>query len=392
MKFSINKVKRKNGYKLVVQALDDTGKKKNLQIFELNQKRQAGSFIEDLKAGDPDMVMPKEVSFELAFKEYKKDILKDKFKVEETRLHICGYLNHHIQPYISKKLLSEYTYHDFKEGYLPQLLASKCTTVKNLPGGSHIIVRTNRTIGKKVVKDTVANFKLFIRYCLGRRWVIDRSILDFKFNKNFFQGENTKKKFMPKYKDIILLVNSEKDLLNRALFHTAAEAGPRLNELLGICYSDVDLKSDPPTLSFNHSTDKWDGFRENFLKTASSKRRVEISKQLAIILGSWMKKQAMPKRSGQYRLVFGTVSKKMAKRRVQKAAQKLGIHWEGGISPFRKFSYSYLKDTKALPKNQLLRRLGWTNSETPDRWYYRDMDHNKTKRTQAINQLLVDNG
>ena len=105
-----------------------------------------------------------------------------------------------------------------------------------------------------------------------------------------------------------------------------------------------------------------------------------------------MKKQAMPKRSGQYRLVFGTVSKKLAKSRVQKAAQKLGIHWEGGISPFRKFSYSYLKDTKALPKNQLLRRLGWTNSETPDRWYYRDMDHNKTKRTQAINQLLVDNG
>ena len=105
-----------------------------------------------------------------------------------------------------------------------------------------------------------------------------------------------------------------------------------------------------------------------------------------------MKEQVLPKRAGQYRLMFGTVSKKMAKRRVQRSAAKLGIHWEGGISPFRKFSYSYLKDTKALPKNQLLRRLGWTNSNTPDRWYYRDLDHNKEKRTKAINQLLVDNG
>ena len=392
MQFKICKVKRKTKSVWVVQAMDDQGKKKNLEIFDLNQKRQANAFVEDLRNKDPDLVMPQEVSFTLAFDEYKKSVLNDKFKVEETKLHICGYINNHIQPYINKNVLSDYTYHDFKEHYLPQLLASKCSTVKNLPGGSSTVVRTNKTIGKKVIKDTVANFKLFVKYCLDRKWIIDEGILNWKFNKNFFQGENTKKKFMPKYKDIILLVNSEKDLLNRALFHTAAEAGPRLNELLGICYSDVDLKSDPPTLSFNHSTDKWDGFRENFLKTASSKRRVEISKQLAIILGSWMKKQAMPKRSGQYRLVFGTVSKKMAKRRVQKAAQKLGIHWEGGISPFRKFSYSYLKDTKALPKNQLLRRLGWTNSETPDRWYYRDMDHNKTKRTQAINQLLVDNG
>ena len=388
MKFKICKVKRKTKSVWVVQAMDDQGKKKNLEIFDLNQKRQANAYVEELRMGDPDLVMPKEVSFDLAFKEYKKSILNDKFKVEETRLHICGYINHHIAPYINKKLLSEYTYHDFKESYLPQLLASKCCIVKNLPGGTTTVVRTNKTIGKKVIKDTVANFKLFIKYCLDRKWVIDRGILEWKFNKNFFQGENTKKKFMPKYKDIVLLVNSEKDILNRALFHTAAETGCRLNELLGICYSDTDLKSDPPTISFNHTTDKWNNFRENFLKTASSKRRVEISNQLSVILKTWMKEQVMPKRSGQYRLMFGTVSKKMAKRRVQKSAAKLGIKWEGGISPFRKFSYSYLKDTKVLPKSQLLKRLGWTNSITPDKWYYRDTDHNKEKRTQAINQLL----
>ncbi len=125
MQFKICKVKRKTKSVWVVQAMDDQGKKKNLEIFDLNQKRQANAYVEELRMGDPDLVMPKEVSFDLAFKEYKKSILNDKFKVEETRLHICGYINHHIAPYISKKLLSEYTYHDFKEGYLPQLLASK---------------------------------------------------------------------------------------------------------------------------------------------------------------------------------------------------------------------------------------------------------------------------
>ena len=392
MKFKICKVKRKHKSVWVVQAMDHEGKKKNLEIFDLNQKRQANAYVEDLKNKDPDLVMPQEVSFDLAFKEYKQSVLKDKFKVEETRLHICGYINNHIAPYINKNVLSDYTYHDFKEHYLPKLIASKCTTVKNLPGGSSTVIRTTKTISKKVVKDAVANFKLFVKYCLDRKWVIERSILDWKFNKNFFQGENTKKKFMPKYKDIVLLVNKEKDLLNRALFHTAAETGCRLNELLGLTYSDTDLKSKPPTINFNHTTDKWNNFRENFLKTASSKRRVEISYQLSVILKTWMKEQVMPKRSGQYRMIFGTVSKKMARRKVHKAADKLGIKWEGGISPFRKFSYSYLKDTKALPKDQLLRRLGWTNSDTPDRWYYRDLDHNKEKRTKAINQLLVDNG
>ncbi len=188
MKFKICKVKRKTKSVWVVQAMDDQGKKKNLEIFELNQKRQANAYVEDLRSKDPNLVMPQEVSFDLAFKEYKHSVLKDKFKVEETKLSICGYINHHIAPYISKKLLSDYTYHDFKEHYLPQLLESKCTRVQNLPGGSSTIVRTNRTVGKKTIKESVATFKLFVKYCLERKWVIDGGILAYKFNKNFFPG------------------------------------------------------------------------------------------------------------------------------------------------------------------------------------------------------------
>ena len=75
MKFKICKVKRKTKSVLVVQAMDEQGKKKNLQIFELNQKRQANAYVEGLKSDDPDMVMPKEVPFKLAFKEYKKEMI-----------------------------------------------------------------------------------------------------------------------------------------------------------------------------------------------------------------------------------------------------------------------------------------------------------------------------
>jgi len=80
MKFKICKVKRKTKSVWVVQAMDDQGKKKNLEIFDLNQKRQANAYVEDLRSKDPDLVMPQEVSFTLAFDEYKKSVLNDKFK------------------------------------------------------------------------------------------------------------------------------------------------------------------------------------------------------------------------------------------------------------------------------------------------------------------------
>ena len=192
---------------------------------------------------------------------------------------------------------------------------------------------------------------------------------------------------MPKYKDVVKLVTQQTDPLNKALFHTAAETGMRLNEILGLTYSDIDLKSKPALIYLNHSTDKWNNFRENFLKTASSKRRVEISKSLALILDGWMKSQT-PKRAGQYRLVFGTVSKKMARRRVMKAADRLGIQWESGLSPFRKFSFSFLKDQQALTDKQIMQRFGWTNMNTPNKWYYRDLDTNKEVRLSAINKML----
>ena len=154
--------------------------------------------------------------------------------------------------------------YDFEKNYIPTLVNSKSMQTKNLPGGKVEVIRSNKKLGKKTIKEAVGNFKLFVRYSLSRKWVIDPTILNFKFNKNFFQDENTKAKWMPKYSDVLAVVNNEKDLFNRTLFHTAAETGVRLNELLGLTYSDIDLKSKPALIYTNHSLDKWNNFRENF--------------------------------------------------------------------------------------------------------------------------------
>jgi len=385
MKVWIETLHRKSGNKLAVKVMIN-GKKKQRALFEKNQKRQAKEYAASLRLKEPHLAMPADITFATAIKEYSKTVLSNELLAHETRLHMVAHLNHHIAPHISKEALTDYTYHDFKTTYIPALINSYGMRVKNAPGGKTTVERTNIKLGKKSIKDAVANFKLFVKYCLERKWVIDSAILEFKFNKNFFQGENTKAKWMPRYQDVIKLVTKQTDPLNKALFHTAAETGMRLNEILGLTYSDIDLKSKPALIYLNHSTDKWNNFRENFLKTSSSKRRLEISNSLALILDSWMKAQT-PKRAGQYRLVFGTVSKKMARRRIMKAADRLGIKWESGLSPLRKFSQSYAMDQKIFTEAQLDGRFG-NSAKVRQKHYYKDFDVNKEERVSAINKML----
>jgi len=382
----VEKKDRAGGKKWIVFVKDEKGKKSVKGTYDLNQKRAAYSFAESLRQMEPHLAAPEKITFDMAFSEYKKDIVKDDLKTEEFRLVICGFINNHIAPHINKDLLNDYTLYDFEKSYIPALTSSNGMMVKNLPGGMTKVVRGTKKLGKKSTKDAVANFKMFIKYCLSRKWVIDPSILSWKFNKNFFQGENTKPKWQPKYKDVLKLVHSEQDPLNQTLFHTAAETGCRLNELLGLTYSDIDLKSRPATINTNHSLDKWNNFRENFLKTATSKRQIEISKGLAIMLKNWMDCQ-IPKKNGKYKMLFG-ITKASAKMRVQRAAKRCGIPWQNGMSPFRKFSYSYLRDQMALTDKQIMLRFGWGNMDTPNKWYYKDIDNNKSERLAAIEGML----
>ena len=383
----VEKKQRAGGKKYIVFTKDDKGTKAVKATYDLNQKRAAYSYAESLRQMEPHLAAPEKITFNTAFEQYKKDTLKDELKTQEFRLVICGFINNHIAPHIKKEQLTDYNLYDFEKSYIPKLISSNGMMVKNLPGGKTEVIRGTKKLGKKSIKDAVATFKMFIKYCLARKWVIDPSILSWKFNKNFFQGENTKPKWQPKYQDVLKLVHSEQDPLNQALFHTAAETGTRLNELLGLTYSDIDLKSRPALIYTNHSLDKWNNFRENFLKTATSKRRIEISKGLAILLKNWMACQ-IPKKNGKYKMLFG-ITKSSAKMRVQRAAKRCGIPWKNGMSPFRKFSYSYLRDQMALTDKQIMIRFGWSNMDTPNQWYYKDIDNNKSERLAAIDKMLL---
>ena len=58
------------------------------------------------------------------------------------------------------------------------------------------------------------------------------------------------------------------------------------------------------------------------------------------------------------------------------------------MSPFRKFSYYYLKDTQQFTDKQLMLRFGWSNMDTPNKWYYKDIDKNQPERIAAIAGML----
>lgn len=403
MKVWVIKSPRKKSYVWLVKAYDKlTGKTKDLATFPKNKKTQALAFKDEKTKDEPGNLIPADITFDQAFKEYKHSILLNKQLVEETRLLKCGFINSHIAPYINKQVkfdgvvrhekiekLGAYTYFDFKHSYIPQLLQSKKTQVKNKKGGGFTTERTKDPIGKKTIKDVVGEFKMFVHYCRDRKWYMPKEILEYEFTHNFFQDYITKSEWVPKKSTVNKIIDSEKDLQNKTLFLTAAICGPRLNEILGLTYCNVDLLSDPPQLKFRHSVDKWNNFRENKLKTASSRRETPISKELAVLLKNWMQQQKNPKRVGKYKLLFGSLSKKSARGRVKTAAKALGLKWVGGLKPLRKFRYSLVKEQGELTDIQARQQQGWTmESKTPQRYYHKNLDSNPEKTKSAINKLL----
>ncbi len=403
MKVWIVKKPRKKGFVWVVKAYDKlSGKTKNLETFPKNKKTQAIAFKEEKEKEDMENLIPADITFDQAFKEYKHSILSNKQLVEETRLLKCGFINSHIAPYINKMVkfdgevrhekvekLGDYTYYDFKHSYIPQLIESKKTQVKHKKGGGFTTERTKDPIGKKTIKDVVGEFKMFVHYCRDRLWYMPKEILEYEFTHNFFQDYITKSEWVPKKSTVNKIIDSEKDLQNKTLFLTAAICGPRLNEILALTYCNVDLLSDPPQLKFRHSVDKWNNFREHKLKTASSRRETPISKELAVLLKNWMQQQKNPKRVGKYKLLFGSLTKKSARGRVKRAAKALGLEWKGGLKPLRKFRYSLVKEQGELTDIQARQQQGWTmESKTPQRYYHKNLDSNPEKTKSAINKLL----
>ena len=94
MKIWVIKEPRKKGYVWVVKAFDPiTGKSKRLETFASNKKTQAYEFKKEKITEQPENVMPVDISFDVAFKEYKEMVLKNAELREESRLNKCGFIN-----------------------------------------------------------------------------------------------------------------------------------------------------------------------------------------------------------------------------------------------------------------------------------------------------------
>ena len=128
-------------------------------------------------------------------------------------------------------------------------------------------------------------------------------------------------------------------------------------------------------------------FRENFLKTDSSSRSVEVSDLCLNILKLHMQNQIFPKKEGLLKRVFN-ITKGRAYKKIKQSTKKLGIDWQEGFAVFRPFNSSLVRDMKILTDKQFQDRYGWTNLKTFGKFYQKDLNMNNKKRLAAINNLI----
>lgn len=401
MKVQVVTVDRAGGKKLIVQVVykvDGKTKKQNKEIFGLNERRKAEKLRSQLENSEKVDVIDQKITFEFAINSYIKFLEQGTLNTPEYIQMQIGYLKNHLVPYLNQEFLSDYKMSDFKEKTLPKILTSKRTAWRT-KNGSDYYIRLDKTIGKKTIKEVVGEFKKFVKFCLEHSWKIDVSLLSFTFQKNFFTQYVKKKEWLPQPHELLSVLNSEKDIKLKALYQLAAEAGPRANEVVAVCYDDIDF--DNGLIHLNHSLDKWNGFRPYFLKTGVSNRDpIMASDRLLSLLDIWMKTQLFPKKIKNVtyedpytkepkRRTFVRIfdlTKSRAGLKVKQSAKKLGINWQSGLSPFRKWSISRMEDLKVLTEKQMDRRYGNTK-KIRDSHYYKDLNLNEKEGRTAINQI-----
>jgi hypothetical protein len=155
-----------------------------------------------------------------------------------------------------------------------------------------------------------------------------------------------------------------------------------------VCYDDIYFCEQLGVwvVHIRHSLGPDNSFRPDILKTGSSNRKIEISNELLRMLQAWMDIQVAPRTyKKKYRRLF-PYNKKHARDKIKRAANKLNIHWEGGLSGLRKFSTSLSKSTNVFTEEDMDKRFGNTE-EVRKKHYYRDLNLNKEKKTTAINNI-----
>ena len=391
-------VNKKKIKKLVVKvAWFENGKEKTQtkESFNYNEKKKAEALKITLQNKDKIDAIDQKITFNFAFNEYFKVLSNDPDTSSKYKDMQVSYITNHVAPYIDKEYLSDYLLSDFIETTLIGIKNSKRLDWRTKDGKGYYVKRAE-AIGKVTIKAVVLEFKKFVNWCNSHKYKIDYSIANFKFPKNYFSSYTKQIAWMPTTPQLLAIVNKEPDIKLKTFFKCAAETGVRLNELLGICYESVDFNNGG--IYIDHSIDNENKFRPYKVKT--SRRFIEISDELLELFSIWMKTQIFPvthrnviftnptngkveKRT--FKRVFN-ISGSRANKKIKQCAKLLGIDWQNGMSPFRKWSISRMQELKILTEKQMDDRFA-NSKEIRDSNYIRDLNLNEKQRKTAINQI-----
>ena len=391
-------VNKKKIKKLVVKvAWFENGKEKTQtkESFNYNEKKKAEALKITLQNKEKIDAVDQKITFNFAFNEYFKVLNNDPDTSSKYKDMQVSYITNHVAPYINKEYLSDYLLSDFIETTLIGIKNSKRLDWRTKDGKGYYVKRAE-AIGKVTIKAVVLEFKKFVNWCNSHKYKIDYSIANFKFPKNYFSSYTKQIAWMPTTPQLLAIVNKEPDIKLKTFFKCAAETGVRLNELLGICYESVDFNNGG--IYIDHSIDNENKFRPYKVKT--SRRFIEISDELLELFSIWMKTQIFPvthrnviftnptngkveKRT--FKRVFN-ISGSRANKKIKQCAKLLGIDWQNGMSPFRKWSISRMQELKILTEKQMDDRFA-NSKEIRDSNYIRDLNLNEKQRKTAINQI-----
>ena len=381
----------------------ENGKEKtqSKESFNYNEKKKAEALKITLQNKEKIDAVDQKIPFNFAFNEYFKVLNNDPDTSSKYKDMQVSYITNHVAPYINKEYLSDYLLSDFIETTLIGIKNSKRLDWRTKDGRSYYVKRAE-AIGKVTIKAAVLEFKKFIKWCATHKYKTDYSIALFKFPKKYFTNYTQKKTWMPTNPQLLAVVNKEPDIKLKTFFKCAAETGVRLNELLGVCYESVDF--DNGGVWIDHSIDDQNKFRPYEVKT--SRRFIEISDDLLDLFSIWMKTQIFPvthrnvvfknpdtqkmeKRT--FKRVFNITGSR-ANKKIKQCAKLLGIDWQSGMSPFRKFCITMATDAvdengqKVFTQKQIDDRFA-NSKEIQETNYIRDLNLNGKKRRTAINQL-----
>jgi len=397
----VNKKKQK---KLLVKVVwFENGKEKSQikESFNYNEKKKAEALKITLQNQDKIDAVDQKITFNFAFNEYFKVLNNDPDTSSKYKEMQIAYINNHVKPNINKEYLCDYLLADFIETTLIAIKKSKRLDSRSKDGKGYKVKRAE-AIGKVTIKAAVLEFKKFIKWCATHKYKTDYSIALFKFPKKYFTKYTKKIAWMPTNPQLLAVVNKEPDIKLKTFFKCAAETGVRLNELLGICYESVDF--DNGGVWIDHSIDDKNKFRPYEVKT--SRRFIEISDDLLDLFSIWMKTQIFPithrnvvfenpetqkmeKRT--FKRVFNITGSR-ANKKIKQCAKLLGIDWQSGMSPFRKFCITMATDAvdengqKVFTEKQIDDRFA-NSIEIRQTNYIKDLNLNGKKRRTAINQL-----